>query len=184
MSKSPAGLGTAAEMGPLLAPSSIETNYFPRHGRKRGFRLTCLATMNILFYQAIPCPVELPKQRGRSCNGARTEMVSEHPGPAKIFLSRLSISRRRLVESLVDYHYSHLGSRVSEPIPRMSGPTTTPVSADNWTVLLPDTDHARAFTSNDWAATEIGALSTWCVELRLYTIQAFADVNPVCIWWY
>lgn len=67
---------------------------------------------------------------------------------------------------------------------RMSDSASPPVTADNWTDLFPDSDHARAFTSHDWAGTELGALCTWSLQLRLYTIQAFADVNPVCIWWY
>lgn len=65
----------------------------------------------------------------------------------------------------------------------MNEPEIVPVSSDNWPVLLPDTDHARLLRSVDWSVTRLGALTTWPLELRLYTIQAFGDVNPVCIWW-
>jgi len=59
-----------------------------------------------------------------------------------------------------------------------------PVTTDHWTDLFPDTDHARAFISHDWAATEVGPLTAWPLELRLYTIKALTDLSPVCIWWY
>ncbi|KAK5081186.1 hypothetical protein LTR05_007980 [Lithohypha guttulata] len=65
----------------------------------------------------------------------------------------------------------------------MNESVVVPVSSDDWAALLPDTDHARLFRSTNWSATDLGPLSTWPFELRLYTIQAFGDVNPVNIWW-
>lgn len=60
-----------------------------------------------------------------------------------------------------------------------------PVSlySSDWAKLLPDTDHARFFVTRNWSETLLGLLDTWTVELRLYVLQAFADLRPACLYW-
>ena len=65
----------------------------------------------------------------------------------------------------------------------MSKDTSNSVLSDDWHASLPDSDHVRVFRSRDWLTSQLGPLSTWTLELRLYTLQAFADVRPLCIWW-
>lgn len=57
------------------------------------------------------------------------------------------------------------------------------VATDDWTSLLPDTDHVGFFKSCNWSETKLGPFSSWTLELRLYTLQAFADSRPVAIYW-
>lgn len=68
----------------------------------------------------------------------------------------------------------------------MSDSQDSPPSAvtnDDWTSLLPKTEHAEFLKSRHWADTLLGPLKAWPLELRLYTLQAFADTRPVCIYW-
>lgn len=65
----------------------------------------------------------------------------------------------------------------------MSNLQSIPVGTDDWTALLPDTEHVRFFKSRNWSETLLGPLNTWGLEIRLYTLHAFADARPVCLWW-
>lgn len=64
----------------------------------------------------------------------------------------------------------------------LSQPTL--VGSADWFEHLPESDHSRFFTRIKWEETAIGALTTWCPELRLYIFQAFSDGRPVCLFWY
>ncbi|KAI8940293.1 hypothetical protein NX059_003994 [Plenodomus lindquistii] len=54
---------------------------------------------------------------------------------------------------------------------------------DDWTALLPQTDHVRLFRGIDWACTGLGPLEDWSHNLRLFTGFVLADSRAACLWW-
>ncbi len=58
------------------------------------------------------------------------------------------------------------------------------IHRDDWASDLPDTDHVHFFRQTNWAATKLGALSTWGIALRLHTLSLMADSQAGCIYWY
>ncbi|KUJ07023.1 uncharacterized protein LY89DRAFT_692095 [Mollisia scopiformis] len=57
------------------------------------------------------------------------------------------------------------------------------IHRDDWASDLPDTEHIRFFKETDWAATRLGALSTWGIALRLHTMTVMADSQAGCVYW-
>ncbi|CAD6448745.1 04b207cb-7464-4184-be93-e9a48a92aab6 [Sclerotinia trifoliorum] len=53
----------------------------------------------------------------------------------------------------------------------------------DWTLDLPDSQHAQFFRSTDWAATPLGPLESWGLALRLHTFTTFSDSRPACLYW-
>lgn len=54
----------------------------------------------------------------------------------------------------------------------------------DWTLELPDSQHAEFFKTTDWASTPLGPLESWGLALRLHTLTTFADSRPACLYWY
>ncbi|KAG4439753.1 hypothetical protein IFR05_004775 [Cadophora sp. M221] len=62
-------------------------------------------------------------------------------------------------------------------------PPLSPFEGDNWTSLLPDSDHVRFFKETDWAATYLGPLAQWSSALKQSTFMVLADSRAACVYW-
>ncbi|KPI38828.1 Virulence sensor protein BvgS [Cyphellophora attinorum] len=52
-----------------------------------------------------------------------------------------------------------------------------------WTIRLPNTSHVQLFKDTDWAATDLGPLSSWGPSLRFAASMVFADSRGACVYW-
>lgn len=70
-----------------------------------------------------------------------------------------------------------------ELIPRSLTPPLSPFESDQWTDILPSTEHLSVFRNANWAATPLGPLSRWNTILRVYTCHVFADSQASTLYW-
>ena len=61
---------------------------------------------------------------------------------------------------------------------------TTDSIANDWTVLLPRSEHTEFLMSRDWNATALGSIRQWPSELRLMTMKMLSDPRPANLYWY
>lgn len=69
------------------------------------------------------------------------------------------------------------------PLITLPSPPSSPLDGADWTCNIPDSEHVRFFRSTDWAATELGPLSTWSLALRIHIFMLFSDSKPACLYW-
>ncbi|CZT51583.1 related to autoinducer 2 sensor kinase/phosphatase luxQ [Rhynchosporium secalis] len=67
-------------------------------------------------------------------------------------------------------------------IPRAQS-SFSPFEGDDWTSLLPDSEHIRFFRKTDWAASHLGPLSLWSRSLRQSVFMVLADSRAACVYW-
>ncbi|RDW72853.1 hypothetical protein BP6252_06760 [Coleophoma cylindrospora] len=58
----------------------------------------------------------------------------------------------------------------------------TPVVQD-WTRLLPPTEHVEFLKSRDWASTALGPMQGWPNALQLMTLKMLSDPRPANLYW-
>ena len=56
--------------------------------------------------------------------------------------------------------------------------------ANDWTILLPRSEHTEFLISRDWAATALGSIRQWPSALRLMTMKMLSDPRPANLYWY
>lgn len=72
-------------------------------------------------------------------------------------------------------------------IPALSPPTNittsvSPLQREDWSDNIPSSDHVEFFRRTNWAASQLGPLSTWSNALRLHTFMVFADSRAACVY--
>lgn len=54
---------------------------------------------------------------------------------------------------------------------------------EDWTTLLPSTEHVNFLKSREWHKTSLGAMLDWPESLRLMTMKMLADPRPANLYW-
>ncbi|RDW87909.1 hypothetical protein BP5796_03603 [Coleophoma crateriformis] len=57
-----------------------------------------------------------------------------------------------------------------------------PVIQD-WTLLLPSTEHVEFMKSQDWSSTALGPMQGWPTALQLMTLKMLSDPRPANLYW-
>lgn len=70
-----------------------------------------------------------------------------------------------------------------ELVRRNLNPPLSPFESDQWTDILPSTEHISLFRNTNWGASPLGPLSKWNTVLRVYTCNVFADSQASTLYW-
>lgn len=54
---------------------------------------------------------------------------------------------------------------------------------EDWTTLLPSTEHVAFVKSREWHKTSLGSMLEWPSSLRLMTMKMLADPRPANLYW-